>query len=246
MKNLSELLKKKAVIFDLDGTLIDSIGIWNAVDEDLIRTLGGTLPEVPLQVFRDTMLAEVPCNDSPFLHYCARLGAHCRSPLSPEEIERARYALADSYLEEKIDYKLGVRELLQLLRHHEIRLAIATTTRARNLEIYRHRNCKLLAAAPIDEYFDCICCRDDIVRTKPDPEIYLLALKRLSLPAADCVAVEDTLEGVRAAKAAGLDTIAVYERHSQANRAKIAALADAYVESCELLVRMLCQTKEEV
>jgi len=99
----------------------------------------------------------------------------------------------------------GVPRLLRELAASGARLAIATTTSRANLEV-------LLGAtlgADAMSGFELAVCGEDVSRKKPDPEAYLLALRRLQLPAARCVAVEDSANGLRAALAAGIATMIV-------------------------------------
>ena len=79
--------------------------------------------------------------------------------------------------------------------------------------------------------------REDAPRLKPCPDIYLRALALLGLSAADCIAFEDSLAGVTAAKRAGLPVAAVYDRYASHERAQIEALADCTVADYESLVR---------
>jgi HAD superfamily hydrolase (TIGR01509 family) len=97
----------------------------------------------------------------------------------------------------------GVRRLIAEAQAAGVRLAVATTTTAANVEA-------LVAATfgrPAASLFEVIVAGEDVTRKKPDPEVYLIASQRLGLPAAACIAFEDSAPGLAAARAAGLRTV---------------------------------------
>lgn len=223
---------KRAVLFDLDGTLLDSIGVWNATDETLIRLLAGEAPSLAeIQRFRDETLSLFRNDPAPYLRYCARLKEKYKSPLSVEQIQTRRYAIARTYLEETVDYKPGAAAFLWELKRDGYILVLTTTGRRWSIESYRKVNKNILEKAPLDRIFDRVYTCEDVQNIKPDPEIYRRALSDLGLPAEQCVVFEDSLAGVRAAKGAGLAVAAVYDQYSDPDRDAINALADWRVDS---------------
>jgi HAD superfamily hydrolase (TIGR01509 family) len=94
----------------------------------------------------------------------------------------------------------GVRDVIEATRQRGLRHAIATTTSRPNIDAL------ILATMgmPADQIFDAIAAGDEVAAKKPAPDVYLLALERLGLPAADCIAIEDSMPGLAAARAAGL------------------------------------------
>ncbi len=99
----------------------------------------------------------------------------------------------------------GLPALLDALAAARVRLAIATTTSRANLDVLLRATLGADRAAR----FEVEICGEDVHRKKPDPEAYVLALRRLGLPAARCVAVEDSANGLHAARSAGIATVIV-------------------------------------
>ncbi len=236
MKNALDILAgKKAALFDLDGTLIDSIGVWNETDRVLYRELTGGEPDMAaLQALRDEALRRFREEANPYLRYCAELKERYGTALSPRQIYERRYAIAQGLLE-RVDYKPGADRFLWALKGTGCRLMLVTTTRRRTIETYMTRNENIMKKAPLDKLFERILSCEDAKNIKPDPEIYFTLFSQTGLTPAECVVFEDSLTGVQAARAAGLDTVVVYDAHSDPDRAAINALADGYIESFSAL-----------
>ena len=227
MRPLRDMLRgKKAVFFDLDGTLVDSIGVWNDADEQLARELTGSAPDrEELRRFREDALRRFRGEAEPYLCYCGLLRERYGTDLTARQVQLRRQAIAHRMLEQ-VDYKPGADVFLRALKARGYILALTTTGRRGSLDIYRTKNRNFAEKGPIDAVFDRVYTCEDVKRIKPDPEIYRRAAEELGLPAAACLAFEDSLSGVQAAKAAGLEVCAVYDRHSDPDRAAINALAD--------------------
>ena len=240
MKNALDILTgKKAALFDMDGTLIDSIGIWNETDRVLCRELTGAEPDMAaLQALRDQALRRFREEANPYLRYCAELRDRYGAALTARQIYERRYAIAQGLLE-RVDYKPGADWFLWALKGTGYRLMLVTTTRRRTIETYRTRNENIMNKAPLDELFERIYSCEDAKNIKPDPSIYFRLFQDTGLAPAECVVFEDSLTGVQAAKAAGIDTIVVYDAHSDPDRAEINALADGYLESFPALADAL-------
>lgn len=203
MKGLNNLnLKnKKYIIFDMDGTLIDSIGIWNITDQKLIREYGGIDIDLSdVQVERDTFLHNNHSSDI-YLAYCEYLIKKYKlTILEPEKLLRIRWNTSSEILEKEMDFKPNVAELILKLKRLGFTLILATMTTQVQLDIYSKKNKKMLKQMNIAEIFDLIIKKEDVVNKKPNPEIYNKVLEYYNSTPDECLIFEDSYTGVLAGK----------------------------------------------
>ena len=231
---------KKVMIFDMDGTLIDSVGIWNAVDEELIQKIRTNDAEInDLQHQRDEALRRLSREENPYMAYCGFLGQKYGSPLSAEELHTLRYSIAQDYLQNKVDYKPGADVFIRRLKAAGFVLTIATATRKANLTIYRTQNKNIMSRAALDDYFSLIYAREDAKEMKPSPEIYLRVMNELRAVPSECLVFEDSLVGIEAAQNAGMDSVAIYDPYSDGEREQINALSTWQVRDYAELLALL-------
>lgn len=219
---------KKAVFFDMDGTLIDSVGVWNDVDRALISLLGGNPEKEDVQAQRDSKLREFAGCESPYTEYCGYLGKKYGSSLGGEEIMKKRYEIAQDFLKNVVDYKEDADRFLHMLKDAGYIIAVVSTTRRKNMEVYINHNVNMKAKAPVEKTFDKIYTREDASVMKPDPEIYLKALSDFGLDADECIVFEDSLIGIEASTAAGIDTISIYDKYSDEDMDKIIEMSSSH------------------
>ncbi|WP_062307694.1 HAD family hydrolase [Alicyclobacillus sendaiensis] len=182
----------RAVIFDFDGTIVDTERAWYEAYAGLYRQHGR---ELPFHLYAKTVGTSADAFD-PVRHLC-----DADASIRREEAERAveqehRRLLDDEPL------RPGVRASLQELRRLGVSIGLATSSRRAYVEPF-------LEKYGIQAFFDAIATADDVIRVKPDPELYQLACRRLGVAPSEALAVEDSPHGAQAAIAAGLPVLCV-------------------------------------
>ena len=238
------LENKKVIIFDLDGTLIDSIGVWSCIDIELIKTIGdGTIDDVDIGKQRDEKLKEFSSSEDMYLEYCGFLGEKYKSHLSKQEIKNLRYKIADKYLKEVIDYKPNAEKVLHYLKEKGYTLVLATTTNDHTIETYIKDNENIKSKAPLDKFFSLIYSKGAVKKLKPDPEIHYKILNELNVKKEECLIIEDSLIGIEAALNSEIDFVVMYDRFSDGNREEINKLSKITFNNFEELLEKI---KEEI
>lgn len=231
------LEKIKYVIFDLDGTLIDSNGVSNQLDVELARFLGEKNNPKEILKERDELFKNNKTGDI-YLNYCQFLKTKFNSELSKEEILHYRRELSKK-VSKDIKYKPNADKFIKYLKSKNITLALATVSRRETIDIYINENEDIKTKCNFKDYFDVIITKDDVKLKKPNPEVYNTIVKKLRVKDfAECIVIEDSLTGVLSAKNANLDVIVIYDKYSNKDREKIAELADYQVTNFEELIKI--------
>jgi HAD superfamily hydrolase (TIGR01509 family) len=180
-----------AVIFDMDGLMLDSERAINACMAQAARELGHDLPD-------SLWLQMIGGGDG----LCQRLVSARIGDAAAEALLERSQVLYDAVADAGIDHRPGIVDLLEWLVARDIPRAVATSTR-------RPLATRKLAAAGLLPYFDAVSTSSDVARPKPAPDVYLLAAEKLGVDPARCLVLEDSPTGVRAALAAGMTPIQV-------------------------------------
>lgn len=232
---LDNLLKDKNVfIFDLDGTLIDSVGIWNTVDQRLLSDLGQIMvPKSVINLNRDRIIGSSQ-SENPYIDYAQYLKEEYHLNCSVEQLHRYRSIIMIELLEKEVKRKPYASELISLLKERGMSLVLATTTTRANICTYSHTNedTKIL---DIPNNFDLILTMEDVKSFKPNPEIFTKVLNTLEVEPKNVIVIEDSIVGIKGAINAGLDTIAVREEHSNESTDEIKKCANVYIDSLQVL-----------
>lgn len=203
-----------AVIFDLDGTLVDSMWIWREIDIEYLARFNMTMPE-DLQNNIEGMS---------FYETAVYFKNTFNIPDSLETIMNNWNEMAFEKYEKVVPVKEYVQEFLQNMSELGIKMGIGTS----NSRILTE---SLLKARRIDKYFDAIVTGSEVTKGKPEPEVYLVAADKLGVNPSRCLVFEDLPFGIMAAKRAGMKTCAVEDAYSAHFKAEKIELADYYIES---------------
>lgn len=226
------LNNKKVFIFDLDGTLIDSVGIWNKVDQKLISDLANILvDEFEININRDHILG-ASRSSNPYLDYIIYLKNTYKIEKSVDEIYAYRRSIMNEFLINDVKKMPFAKELIAILKENNFTLALATTTTRKNLETYAYQN-EDTKDLDLLNNFTVILTMEDVDFFKPNPEIFLKVMAQLKAKKEEIIVIEDSIVGIRGAKNAGLDAIAVKEVHSHETTEELKNTADIYIDSLE-------------
>lgn len=204
----------EAVIFDLDGTLIDSMGVWKEIDIEFLQEYNIEVPaglsqRIAGMSFTDTALYFIEQFDI---------------PLSVDEMKARWNQMAYDAYEQRVPFKDGAYEFLRYLKDNHFKTGIATS------------NSRILVDAVMDSlgmngYIDCVRTSCEVPVGKPSPDIYLLVANDLDVSPSRCLVFEDIPEGIMAGNAANMRTCAVKDEHSKEKIREKKRLANYYIDS---------------
>lgn len=189
--------KIKACIFDLDGTLIDSMGIWRAIDVEFFDIYGKKMPEDYQSRIEGMSIIEVA--DFTIKEYGFEI--------TSDVLLKMWNDMAFDFYSNRIGFKKGAKEYLEKCKEKGIKTAVVTS------------NSKVLYDAiasnlGLEEFINITITGEDVKNGKPHPEGYLTAAERLGVKAEECIVFEDLVTGIQSGIAAGMTTCAMYDDYS--------------------------------
>lgn len=189
----------KAVIFDYDGVIVDNQPAqkmaWKRLSEEYDFTISDEELSSKIRG-RPTLVG---------------LKNFFGDRFTDEELKAIARRKEEIYIEIFYkDFKVvkGFNILLEDLKNHDIPMAIATSSTKEPLDFFMQR-------LKVEKYFDVVVTAEDITKSKPDPQVYLMTAEKMIIEPADCVVFEDSFSGVKSAKAAGMKVILMETTHAK-------------------------------
>lgn len=199
-------------IFDLDGTLIDSMGVWKQIDVDYLKKFNISLPEdlqkeIEGLSFHDTAI-----------YFKERF--HIEDSLEKMKDEWNR--MAQNIYANEIMLKPGARALLQFAKEKGITCGIATSNSIQLVD-------NVLKSNGVRNYFKAIITASDVGKSKPAPDVYFACADRMHVKRERCIVFEDILVGIEGAHNAGMKACAIDDEYSKYQEKEKREAADYYV-----------------
>ncbi len=203
----------EAVLFDLDGSLVDSMWIWQEIDVEYLQKFGITLPE-NLQTEIEGMS---------FSETAVYFKEKFQIPDSLEKIKSDWNHMAWDKYSHQVPLKNGALEFITYCHENNIRLGIATSNSRELVE-------NVIQVHGIRDYFDSIVTGCDVAKGKPSPDIYLETARRCHTAPDKCLVFEDIIPGILAGKAAGMKVCAVDDDYSSQQKEEKKKLSDFFIK----------------
>ena len=209
MKQLDDV---KAVIFDLDGTLVDSMWMWETIDIEFLGKYGYSCPPELQKTIEGMGFTETA------VYFKERFSL----PLSIEEIKQIWTEMSIDKYRNEVPLKPGAKEFLTYLKDHGIKAGIATSNGREMVEA-------VLESLGVRGFFQVVTTACEVSAGKPAPDIYLYVAEKLGVKPEDCMVFEDVPAGILAGKRAGMTVYAIEDEFSRKMGAEKRELADGYI-----------------
>ncbi len=214
-----DIKKFKGAVFDLDGTLLDSMHIWHDVDVEFFKRRNLPLTTDYIDVIKNMHLPAAAVYTK---------GKYNLSESADTIVEEWLQLCREAYLS-NVDLKLGVYDYLKKLHDNGIKMAFATASEKVVCE-------QTLKNHGIFDFFTDFAYVSEINIGKTEPDIYLLASERIGVKPQECIVFEDIIEGIRSAKKANFITCGVFDKSSARDEVEIRKVADYYINSFKELL----------
>lgn len=205
-----------AVLFDLDGSLVDSMWLWHDIDVEFLEKRGLTLPETYQHDIEGMSFTETAVYTRELFHL----------EESVEELKSIWNQMAIEKYTHEVEFKPGAETFLNHCRQQNISLGIATSNSRELVEA-------VASALNLWDYIQEAVTACEVSHGKPAPDVYLEAARRLSSNPENCLVFEDVPMGIRAGKNAGMRVCAVEDFFSAQQNQEKRKLADYYISNYE-------------
>ena len=209
----------KGAIFDLDGTLLDSMHIWHDVDVEFFRRRNLEVTKEYVDIIKNMHL--------PAAAVYTKEKYNIKESIE-EIVDEWLELCANAYLTD-VEMKAGVFEYLKMLHDKGVKIAFATASEKVVCE-------QTLKKHGIFDFFSASAYVSEINIGKTEPDIYFLAAERIGVKPHECIVFEDIIEGIRGAKKGNFITCGVFDKSSAKDEDKIRNTADYYIKSFEELL----------
>lgn len=213
------MIDYKGVIFDLDGTILDSLQVWKKVDTLFFESKNLNMPFDYIYNIKSMTLLEAA-------QYTKEI---CGIDDSPQSIIEQWKNIAYEEYKTNVPLKDGVYEYILFLKENNIKIGIATACEKNLYEV-------CLKANNIYDFFDTIVDSTYVDRGKNYPDIYELCAKNLNLDSKDIIVFEDIVDAIKGAKKAGMRVYAVYDKNSLENIEELIKESDEYITDFRELI----------
>ncbi len=210
----------KAAIFDLDGTLLDSLGVWNKIDKDFLGKRGFKVPDD--YVKRISSLSFIQTAEYTIKYF----NLHEKT----EDVIKEWNCMAVNEYAYNVKLKPHAKEFLIYLKECGKKICTATNLPPVLSEPVLKNN-------GILELFDAFCHTGEVTRAKEFPDLFCLAAGKMNVNNKECIVFEYLPSGLQGAKSAGMLTCCVYDKHSDCHFCENKKLADMYIYSFEELLQ---------
>lgn len=212
LENSSPLAGKKAFLFDLDGTLVDSMWMWGAIDVEYLGRFGLECPPDLQKAIEGMSFSETAA------YFKKRFSLDA----SLEEIKADWVSMSIEKYRSQVPPKPGTEAFLSWAAKQNIKMAVCTSNGREMVDA-------VLSSLNLARYFDCIITGCEVAAGKPSPDIYLEAARRMKVSPEECAVFEDVPAGILAGKRAGMEVFAVEDEYSLGMEEEKRALSDFYI-----------------
>lgn len=207
-------MKLKAIIFDVDGTIADTEKDAHRVAFNMAFEQAGLSWHWDVDLYGE--LLEVGGGKERIKYYISHYFPSFRTNKSLDDFIRHLHLQKSEYyrqllLNQSIPLRLGIKRLIQEAHSQDVKVALASTASVANVNALLETS----LGHPMKDYFAVIAAGDMVEKKKPFPDIYLLALEKLNLSADECLAIEDSNQGLTASVKAGLKTVITVNQYTE-------------------------------